>query len=693
LTSKSNVSVRDEGDAAAQSGAAWAAAPGTPASPTSALPKATPTTAATGFRGHTDVTDSQQTDIHVTGGPNSRDPILIAPTQMASVETHGLALGTSDHAAATGKGTQASSGAANAQGLVAQNQVSTNATASVHVGGENFAPITILIDAITQISNVGVASSTSGAATANANANATPSSVSRAPASSSGNAHAIGSQVVNRTTLRSAASVHVAGDNYNPINLILNLAAQFVNWGVGVANSGDAAGTSGSASAIGLQVTNLVNMWASASVDIDGNNYAPIVIEVHFNTTIDNAGVALARTGAASAGGSISGIPTGSSGTSSTASSGQPVRAAGGNAAAIASSADVAVQSNQSANANGAKLPISAAMTRALQDLPTGNWTSAMERSLADAASPTPLPGVSSTSGDSIAQGLHSTISQTNTQLAGCMYPGVACLARNVGSLASTAADLPGGTSAAAGGALVNVTPTPAPATSTAARPDPTNQTSTTTVTTSTSSSAIATRQQGSPVNSGGSQHSDKYHVAAELSPSGYVAVVDPWDSWPSRWLPPMPAPLGARPFSSSVATSFNGLTSPVELPLQDLQRSDVNPSLPGAVGELVGETRSINQPVPLMSILDVEAVDTWPDLQSMPMPEQAMRPVPPVLPSAPEDPGATTVEFGPATLLPLLFGGLGGSRQGRQLLLRFSRKTVPFVACVVALLLFMGRV
>jgi hypothetical protein len=107
----------------------------------------------------------------------------------------------------------------------------------------------------------------------------------------------------------------------------------------------------------------------------------------------------------------------------------------------------------------------------------------------------------------------------------------------------------------------------------------------------------------------------------------------------------------------------------------------------------MVAESRTIDEPVPLMSILDVETVDYWPDFETLPMPEQAARHATLDVLIAPGEPGVTTVEFGPATLLPLLFGGLGGSRQGRQLLWRFARKTALFIASVVALFLFMGRI
>jgi hypothetical protein len=719
LTSKSDVNVRDQGASAAQSGAAWAVAPSSTAGPAASPSKAdsSPTPAnQSGYRGQNTVADTQQTDIHVSGGPNNRDPILVAPSQVASVDTHGVAVDSSapvcsagacaNHGAASGTGTRVSTGASTAQGLAASNQVNTNATTSVHIGGENFAPITILVDAITQISNVGVASSSSGDATAAAGA----PSATHTPAASSGAAHAVGSQVVNHADIRSMATVQVSGDNYSPINLILNLAAQFVNWGIGVASSGDASASTGAASATGLQVSNLVNMWASASVDIDGNNYAPIVIEVHFNTLIDNTGVAAANSGAAAAGAASSSAGSASAGTPNAGTTGQSRHASGGSAVAIGSTADVAVTSNQVASANAGKLPISATVANALRNLPSVNLTSTIQSASPDGASPAPVAGVSSTSGNSVAAGLHSAIDQTNTQLAGCTDPGVACVARNTGAIASVLSDLesnpalppgtgqPGGTSALAGGALVDATPTPTTTTTTTTTSAAAATATATTTHTTTSVPADAPSSSGQaqqPASqSAASSHQEKYYVAAELSPSGYVTVVDPWDAWPTRWLPPMPDFTGPRPFSSTVSTSLDTWPAAGELPLPNFQSQQLNPTWPGgASGDVVAESPTTAEPVPLMSILDVEAVDHWPDFERMPMPGQAARYVTLNVLIAPGEPGVTSVEFGPATLIPLLFGGLGGSRQGRQMLWKFARKTAPFVASIVALVLFMGRI
>ena len=117
----------------------------------------------------------------------------------------------------------------------------------------------------------------------------------------------LSANVQNNVDLASSASVRVNGDNYSPINMVLQLAADLVNWGIGRATSGDAqvasdgtgagTATSGPATAQGLAVVNVVRLWADANVDVEGNNYAPITIQIHFRTTIDNRGLAVARTG------------------------------------------------------------------------------------------------------------------------------------------------------------------------------------------------------------------------------------------------------------------------------------------------------------------------------------------------------------------------------------------------------------
>src|SRR6516162_5355518 len=121
----------------------------------------------------------------------------------------------------------------------------------------------------------------------------------------------------------------LVGDNYNPINVVLKFIVNLVNRGSadgqsgdaqsGQSGSGNAFAQSGSVSALGLRALNLVNLWASASVDVDGNNYAPIYVYIGFDTTIYNVGTARAMSGSVRAG--TPGASSSSSGGSNNGSS------------------------------------------------------------------------------------------------------------------------------------------------------------------------------------------------------------------------------------------------------------------------------------------------------------------------------------------------------------------------------------
>ena len=214
---------------------------------------------------------------------------------------------------AADSGVQATSGPSSAIGLAVQNTVTSNARVSVQVGGQNFAPIQVIVDSVARILNLGVAPPTTGDTT-------------EGPAATP----ATGSRIQNTVSLRSTAAVHVVGDNHNPIDIVLNLVANLVNTGVGLAQSGDgqasAAGgsaTGGTATASGLQATNLVNMFASAAVDIDGNNYAPIFVHIFFASIIDNQGSAGSSGGNLAAGGARNVAPSRPSIVAAPASGGQ----------------------------------------------------------------------------------------------------------------------------------------------------------------------------------------------------------------------------------------------------------------------------------------------------------------------------------------------------------------------------------
>jgi hypothetical protein len=243
--------------------------------------------------------------------------------------------------------TEASSGHAQAQGVVAQNGVNTAAVVNVKVGGENRGLISVIVETITNIFNWGQADATSGAAAATGGAAttyvqpaagsggsaATPAGTGAQTTGShataaSGNADASGAQVNDEVKLRSSTSVRVAGDNYDPIDVLVKLAVKLVNWGVGAATTGDArstglpstgtadgsstahrsvtSATSGGARATGLYVQNLVDLLADVTIDIRGSNYGKINLHIQFLTDIYNLGAARAVSGNATAGGAAS---------------------------------------------------------------------------------------------------------------------------------------------------------------------------------------------------------------------------------------------------------------------------------------------------------------------------------------------------------------------------------------------------
>src|SRR5262249_23260099 len=141
---------------------------------------------------------------------------------------------------------------------------------------------------------------------------------------------------------------------------------------------------SGTATASGLQIANVVNMAADASVDIDGNNYAPIFIHIAFNTTIDNRGLATASSGNVASGAqSSSSSATNTSGANNASRSGHSATsgsvgpastAIGGNATALSNSVQSKMTSAQVSSANGSDSIAPASLTQMLNNLPTGSW-------------------------------------------------------------------------------------------------------------------------------------------------------------------------------------------------------------------------------------------------------------------------------------------------------------------------------
>ena len=290
---------------AATAGSASVAAGGSSTAATGSVTNATGSvTNATGS-----VTNSASSATNITNAASSTTNAVGSTTNAAGTVTNGA-----------GSVTNAASGAASAVGVSAHNLVTTSANVNVQVAGQNFAPITVMIQMLTNILNHGVASATSGTAAATgtqlvgpagANVGTVRQPIAAGANATSGNASALGSSVTNQASLASSAVVHVAGNNYDPINLFLGMFITLTNWGFGSATSGsaqtisgqgvasvNAAGaTTGSASAIGLQAMNDVDLQANAQVQIDGSNFAPITVWVEMQTTIDNTGQAAAQSG------------------------------------------------------------------------------------------------------------------------------------------------------------------------------------------------------------------------------------------------------------------------------------------------------------------------------------------------------------------------------------------------------------
>ncbi len=249
--------------------------------------------------------------------------------------------------------TQAKSGTASAVGLQAQNTVNTNANVNVRVQGSNYGVIQVVVQTITGIVNWGSAQAQSGIAaiTGGASPPATGSGASIGQVqATSGNARVTGASVSNQVRLSSSTSIQINGDNFNPIHVLVTFLVNLANHGVASAASGRAqadaqhaplngavapsglsssggassvvSATSGTASALGLQAQNLVDLASNLTIDISGSNYAPIDVEVLFGTQIENSGQAQATTGQALASSTTS-SPTASSPTS-TSSSPQP---------------------------------------------------------------------------------------------------------------------------------------------------------------------------------------------------------------------------------------------------------------------------------------------------------------------------------------------------------------------------------
>ena len=457
-------------------------------------------------------------------------------------------------------------------------------------------------------------------------------------------------------------------------------------------------------------------MWAEASVDIDGNNYAPIRIQINFDTNIHNYGGAAATTGNVAAGNAgspssaaavaapgASGTSGSSGSTKSSGSSGSTSSARGGSSIAIGNSVDANVVSQQLGSANGSHPLSSTVITGLLNSLPHDDLNPFASNDLPGAAIPTPEAGMTSRGGDAIASGMQSTIEQHNTQLAACEDPRKACLARNASFMEITSEDVapnpvdpnarktnpddpnapPCAICSTTHFTGVNATPSPTPKPSQATNNQATNNQS--------HGSSGGHRSQ--------SQVTFGENISGEFIADGYTVMVDLWDQWPGRRLPPMPNPTKRTATGGDVNVSLNGWPGVDELPLPELQSESVPDSaassvrvrLPAARSQDQGADTEDDDAIPPLGIYTVAAAG-WPDAALLPMPAQAKRLV--AVPETPEvagvgvgvgvaaepsDAGGTGVEPGPALLLALVLGVLGGSKRGRRLLPTVATSVLHF--------------
>ena len=125
--------------------------------------------------------------------------------------------------------------------------------------------------------------------------------------------------------------------------------------------------------------------------------------------------------------------------------------------------------------------------------------------------------------------------------------------------------------------------------------------------------------------------------AADEFVVDGHFVVVDLFDDWPGRRLPPMPNPLKTGVASSTVGASLAGFPDVDELPLPMPGGPDVSGSAPSAGGasgttlRRPAGTASHDQAAsdgdemyPLLALVDV---NPWglPHAEALPMPMQVI--------------------------------------------------------------------
>jgi hypothetical protein len=745
VSSSNTVNITNQGQANAQSGDAWAVNGGSV--PSMALSQtvvagSAPTTSdvsATALANQSGVTNPTTANLTTVGGsPANTAPLNVSQVESVTGTSAGGATATSGAAcgavscATVGSGTgttvaaagstTAVSGSAQAQGVIANNTVNTNALARVQVAGQNYSPIQIIIRSVTNIVNVGSASAGTGSAIAGGGSTTTSGAGGKA---SSGDVQVTGADVNNQINLSASAAVHVAGDNYNPIKVVLKFIVSLVNQGSADGQSGDAQSgqdgsgnafaQSGSVSALGLRALNLVNLWASASVDVDGNNYAPIYVYIGFDTTIYNVGTARAMSGSVRAGtpgasssssggsnnGSSKGSNSGSGGSFSGGSAKVQSGAISGSATAMSHRLSLSTTAIQLGDANGSGVLNAFAQMAPQAGLPP------LPPSPLLAGLPPLQPGVMAVTGNSLATGMNDSTNVLSLQTAICKSPEQRCQASNSltehvtqkdikaappanGSGNNGAGNGNGGTvcvgvCASSGQAYANATPTP----------PPTDNGGELTYYTIWYYYTYWTYGFGGGGGGGGGSAGP-----SEYLPWGHYVLVDMWGSDPGRRLPPMPGQKRVKTPGRIVTLEDtpDGWPGVDALPLPDLvpAETDVTEAAPvpapaaRAVGRAVAPATAAapaeaatDTPPPDGTIVDLDLWGAEHDVANLPQPEQAARQAAapaalainpdsltvPIVPAAGSDGAASgppTVQYALGALGGLLaaLGGLAGATQ-----------------------------
>lgn len=560
--------------------------------------------------------------------------------------------------------TRASSGSAQATGLEAQNVVNTDANVQVRVQGENRGLIHVLVESIVQIFNFGWAWARTGDAVA-ANGGASDLGASGGAAgtttvASSGEVQATGAQVDNRVDVHSSASVRVAGDNYSPVNLFIELFARISNFAFGRAASGDAraaggsglsgqgangsTASSGSAQATGLEAQNLVNMSAAATVDIEGSNYADVFVRVRFHTIIENEGGAHAVSGKAESIGDLGAPAAKGSSSGSDRSSGSASQGTGGTGhwSGVAKSGDAKAQGHNSSvqvasvqhasgNGSGPGLDVTLpSISNSLPDPPADVGTGGA--SLPDALQPLidPVGDVHAESGSASSYGFQTGDAATNVQVGHAANPGSS--EASATNSYEFDVEIRGDSDARTGFAGVNATPTPMP------RPD---------------------QEEPRSGGNGGSESQQSEGAGGSERESGYHEVnarLVSHQSWVSGNRQSGDEGMFRSRVNVSVPSRWPEFEQPL-MPGQRLLRAGVSPARSGAVGTgFSGDAQGRSAG----TWMDVDPMGAWPAFELPPMPGQVVERLAGD-PGAGEEPGAGFPGGGSQTPISALLWGLAG--------------------------------